>query len=219
MGFVYAGGIWGGHAWIEVLIGHDWIPVDGALYSPGPADAARFSCYTSSVETNSLGSIGGLAQLFSNVDISVQEYSVSGKRTVVPEHAKACIVSGNSYRNPWLKLSLSKPAGYRFTGFNLVWPQATLVSMEEAGHCRIEVEDLSASLPTSPGDVSGLQEYGVRGKPVSILIGGRKCLLFDSPKKAAVLIRRKGSCWLVVGSGPGARREAMKVVSTISIGS
>lgn len=54
MGYVYAGGIWGGHAWIDVRIGDEWIPLDGALYTPGAADAARFSFFRSSLEEGTL---------------------------------------------------------------------------------------------------------------------------------------------------------------------
>src|SRR5262249_27011445 len=30
MGFVYVNGAWGGHAWTEVRIGDDWLPLDAA---------------------------------------------------------------------------------------------------------------------------------------------------------------------------------------------
>ena len=43
MGFVYLNGIWGGHAWTEMLIDGNWIQMDAAVDNgPGAADAARF---------------------------------------------------------------------------------------------------------------------------------------------------------------------------------
>jgi len=79
MGYVYAGGIWGGHAWVDVKIGDQWIPLDSAVYAPGSADAARFSFFTSSLEEGTLAGIGSLQQLFGNVDIEVLEYTADGK--------------------------------------------------------------------------------------------------------------------------------------------
>jgi hypothetical protein len=62
MGYVYASGIWGGHAWVEVLVGNEWIPIDAAAYSSGPADAARISALTSSLEEGISSQIGALVQ-------------------------------------------------------------------------------------------------------------------------------------------------------------
>jgi hypothetical protein len=79
MGFAYADGIWGGHAWIEVLVEGRWIPIDAALPSPDVADAARFGVFTSSLEEGTIAGMGGLAQLLGNVDIQVLSYTRKGK--------------------------------------------------------------------------------------------------------------------------------------------
>jgi len=102
MGYVYAGGIWGGHAWIDVRIGDQWIPLDAALYSPGSADAARFSVFTSALEQGTLGGLGGIGQLFSNVDIKILQYTVAGRHVDVPENADSFTMNGDTYRNSWL---------------------------------------------------------------------------------------------------------------------
>lgn len=41
MGYAYANGIWGGHAWTEIFIDGQWVALDAALYGPSTADAAR----------------------------------------------------------------------------------------------------------------------------------------------------------------------------------
>lgn len=74
IGLVYAGGIWGGHAWDEVRIGDRWTPIDAALYAPGPADAARFSVYTSSLAS---GTLGGWAVSGRFSATSIFEFSIT----------------------------------------------------------------------------------------------------------------------------------------------
>jgi hypothetical protein len=89
MGLAYAGGIWGGHAWVDIWAGREWIPLDAALYSPGPADAARFSFFTSTLQEGTIAEIGSLAKLFGNVDIKILEYTIHGKRVTIrktPSH-------------------------------------------------------------------------------------------------------------------------------------
>src|SRR5262249_27681691 len=49
MGYAYAEGMFGGHAWTEVLVGETWVPIDAALVGPGVADAARFVLMASSL--------------------------------------------------------------------------------------------------------------------------------------------------------------------------
>jgi len=193
MGLVYAGGIWGGHAWVDVLIGKDWIPIDGALYSPGPADAARVSCFTSSLEESTVSNVGSLARLFGNVDIKILEFTVSGKRTVVSPGAPPYSIVGDTYRNPWLGVTLRKPAGFHFTKFNVVWPQTTVVAMEDSDGRQIEVQNLSASLPTGTAKAAEPKE----------------------PGKAELRLERRGSQWLVVASGRDAKRLLRRFASSI----
>ena len=69
MGFAYANGIWGGHAWTEAYLDNRWIALDAALFSPGPADAARLRFGASSAGDDQLIKIlAGGAQLYGNVE-------------------------------------------------------------------------------------------------------------------------------------------------------
>jgi hypothetical protein len=56
----------------------------------------------------------------------------------VDEHARPYSIEGNIYRNPWIGLSVAKPTGFRFTGFDLAWPQTTVIAMEGPGGQRAE---------------------------------------------------------------------------------
>jgi hypothetical protein len=188
MGYVYAGGIWGGHAWIDVRIGGRWIPLDAALYSPGAADAARFSFFTSALEEGTLAQMGSLAQLFGNVDVAIVEYTVDGRLVAVPGNAVPYSIEGNTYRDPWLGFSIEKPGDFRFTGAGAVWPNKAVVAMEGPGGRRVEVENLSASLP-----VKAHEE--------------------DSP--ASTTIAARGAVWVVKASGEDAAELVKRIASTM----
>jgi hypothetical protein len=207
IGLVYAGGIWGGHAWPEVLIGDQWIPIDGALYAPAPADAARFSVFTSSLEDGTVGTLGGLAQVLGNVDIKILEYTIGGKRTVVDENAKPYSIEGNIYRNPWIGLRVAKPPGFHFTGFDLTWPQTTVIAMEGPRGQRVEIHNESASLPTSSLTRNKLlQDEGIGGSVRSQRISGHDVAVASGKKGSGMILENAGSIWLVKATGrhPGA---------------
>ena len=146
MGYVYASGMWGGHAWVEVLVGNDWIPIDAAAYSPGPADAARFSAFSSSLEEGISTGIGALAQLYGNLDIQILEYTLKGRRVTVPVDAPPYVTGDNIYRNQWIGLTVVKPDSFRFTRLDAVWPDYTVVGMEGPQRQSVEIQ----KLPYSP---------------------------------------------------------------------
>jgi hypothetical protein len=218
MGYVYAGGIWGGHAWVEVRIGQDWIPVDGALYSPGAADAARFSFFTSALEEGTLGGVGALGQLFSNVDIKILQYTVGGKRIDVPEDAEPFTVSGKDYRNPWIGLSIRKPSAFKFVDVDAAWPQTDLVSMEGPHGESIKVKNLSASLPTGEFDAEKeFTEEGIHGQHGSMLLAGRESVFASSGQKAEAVLVSRGNIWALTSAGPDAKQLLKQVAHTMRL--
>ncbi len=218
MGLVYAGGIWGGHAWVDVLIGNKWIPIDGALYSPGPADAARFSCFTGSLEENTISEMNSLAQLFGNVDVKILEYTVGGKHVRVPPDAKPFTVRGDTFTNSWLGVSVMKPRGFHYSAFDLAWPLTTVVVMEGPGGQRIELKNESASLPTGGSDTLKLiEDIGLRSHARRRVIGGRTVQFSHVRNQAVAVLGGKGSLWLVQASGPAAGRNLVQVVGSIKL--
>jgi len=216
MGYVYAGGIWGGHAWIEVMIGSHWIPLDGALYTPGAADAARFSFFTSSLEEGTLAQLGSLGRLFGNVDIKVLEYTLRGRRVVVPEDAKPFAVENDTYHNPWLGFSITKPSSFQFSGFDLMWPATTVVAMDGPERQRVEVASLSASLPTARFDGEKLlREKGFDGARSDGVLAGRETVSMTSDQKAGTVLVDHANVWLITTQGPHAGRLLAQVVSSV----
>lgn len=184
-GFGYVNGIFGGHAWTEVLIGDSWIGLDGALYADGPADAARFAFTHASLArgpadlTNSAGS-----QLYGRIRVAVLGYRVSGESSVVvAENAKSYRVDGDVYVNATLGLSLRKPPATRFVELNATWPNMTLAGIVDA-----------------------------KGDTVRLSVASRTPAL-DPAGKTAIAVLPNGCEFLVLdATGPGGRAMLARVV-------
>ncbi len=190
MGYVYVDGIWGGHAWTEILVNGQWIPLDAAAYAPGIADAARFQFGSYTLEDNMSAAVSGGARLYGNVDVAVLEYTLNGRTYKVPEDAKPYAIAGDEYRNPWLGITVRKPEGARFTKLDAVYPDSTIVAIE-AANAKLEVEQ-----DPPRGDVGG----------ESIRIDGREAHVVSSPGKVVVRTVEGNSMWVLTAEGNGAKR-------------
>lgn len=218
MGYVYAGGIWGGHAWIDVRIGNDWIPLDGALYTPGSADAARFSFFTSALDEGTLTGLGSFAQLLTHADIKILEYTVGGRRIDVPEGAAPFVIEKDTYRNPWVGLSITKPSSFQFTDSDLAWPETTVVAMRGTEGQTVEVANLSASVPTEESDAERLlQSYGITGRRFTMRMAEKKGVAASSAQKAGVVLIDQGNVWMIRATGTGAKKLLKLVLSTVQL--
>jgi hypothetical protein len=198
MGFVYTGGIWGGHAWVDVFQDGEWISVDAALVSPGVADAARISFYSSSLEEGTLAGAGSLARVYGNVDIEILAYTVDGKTIQVPAGARPFSVVGDVYRNPWLGVKLHKPANYRYTKLDAVWPEPGIVVL---GGPKGEIVTLDR-IAGAPERY--LERQGLRGERRTFQIGRRAGFEIVSGGKAARVVPADGESWVVIAEAPAA---------------
>jgi hypothetical protein len=218
MGYVYAGGLWGGHAWIDVRIGKDWIPLDGALYTPGPADAARFSFFTSALEEGTLTGIGSFAQLLSHVDIKLLRYTVAGRSIDVPEGAAPFVIEKNTYRNSWLGLSIVKPSSFQFTESDLAWPRTIVIAMQGPQGQEVEGANLPASAPTPEFDTGQvLRSHGITGRQFSMQIAGKTEVAVSSAQKAGAVMIDHGNIWIIRAAGPHAKRLLKLVSSSVTL--
>ena len=129
MGYVYVNGIFGGHAWAEVLVGDDWIPLDAALVSDGAADAARFAFAWSSLADGPGRLSGPATRLYGRLRARVESFAIGGNRRDVPADAAPYVIDGDRYRNEWLGFEVTKPAGFEFVELDETWPSATVVAM------------------------------------------------------------------------------------------
>lgn len=216
MGYVYAAGMFGGHAWTEVLIGGQWIALDGALVSEGPADAARFAFQWSSLE-NGVGELGvgpGL-QLYGQIDLRPLAYRAPGVELRLDPEAPPYEIAGDRLSLASLGLRWQKPADFRFSTLDAVWPEQTIVSLtgpsgEVATLSRVDVpywqtagEVVTERLRAALGDEH--ERISNRGGVTD--------------RKAAAVWLRPSEAWTLVVEAEGARAWLGSLASTVDLGS
>lgn len=127
MGYVYMGGIWGGHAWAEVYLNNHWFPLDAAINSSGFADAGRFSLITSSLANGSTELNGPGLQLYGNSHVDILSFEKGDQLTRVPTDASAYVIKDSRYLNQGLGLDLRVPDGFQIKNASSVWPSRKIV--------------------------------------------------------------------------------------------
>ncbi|MGH9721410.1 MAG: transglutaminase-like domain-containing protein [Bryobacteraceae bacterium] len=214
IGFVYTGGIWAGHAWIEMLIGQQWLPFDAALTSRDVADAGRISFFTGSLEEGTIIGVGSLAQMFGNVEVAIDRYTVAGKEIVVSPGAAPFRIERDRYINPWLGLELEKPAAYRFTKTSPVWPDATVVAFEAPQKASVSLE----RFPRSAGKDAEIEirkylaKRGVSGTHRAWRVSNRRgfCVESAGGHKAALVLVTADDIWVL-------RAESRSALATLKL--
>jgi transglutaminase-like putative cysteine protease len=220
MGYVYVEGIWGGHAWVEVRAAGRWVPLDGALVSPGPADAARIGCVRSSLAGGAGSLLGPLAQLFGNVRVRVVEYEVGGVRTPVPEGARAFAIDDDIYRNPWLGVEARRPADFRFTDSDAVYPDSTVVALRgPAGEkVRLRQEGGGGWRDGEDARAAALSGLGFAGKPAREQVAGRDALVVTDGARAALAFVEGADVWVLTAEGSHAGELLRRAASWVTVG-
>jgi hypothetical protein len=214
MGYVYALGMFGGHAWAEILIGETWIPIDAAIVAQGVADAGRLYFIASSLYegAGSLAAGGAGQQIFGQVDIRILEYAgPDGKRTAVPENALSYNIYGDLYENNWLGLELHKPPGFKFTKLDAVWPETIFAAIEGPDEEKVELQEYYLLPWKEPRDSAReiLAGLNIRGKPRDEKISGRPALVLEETTKAAMVIIDRPEAWVLFAVG----RDAPKLLA------
>lgn len=208
LGYVYVDGMFGGHAWAEVLVGDAWLPLDSAIVAPGTADAARFAFASSSLAegTGLLGGGGGALQLYGQIEARVLGYALEGgPRVAVAEDARPWSVTGDVYRNEGLGIELRKPAGSRFVKLDAVWPDKTLVGIEgTSGKVALETR---ARWPWEEAEAAAsrhLEPVVSEGRRGRIEVAGRPAYIAEGPDRAAVAIPGPEVVWVLKAEGTDA---------------
>ena len=210
IGYAYVLGMFGGHAWAEVLAGDTWVPIDAALLGPDSADPARFFLGRSSLYGGGGSLTGGATQqLLGQIDVRILAFDGPDGRTVeVPENAAAYKIEGDSYLNPWLGIGLSKPEGWAFVKLDAVWPEATLVGMDGPEGAKGELQEAYLPPWLSPEEAlrQALGRQVPGGKERRIRAGGRRGLVFETPERAALGLPDGPEAWVLVVQGKNAGR-------------
>lgn len=208
LGYVYALGMFGGHAWTEVLIGDSWIPMDAAIVAPAQADAARLGFNAVSMREGA-GSLSGGAgqQLFGQVDIRVLEYGgADGTKISVPDSAAPYRTAGDLYENPWLGLTLKKPSTFTFTKLDSVWPDPVLIALIGPDGAKGELLQ-SSLLPWKAYDVTAselIRRLNIGARTEISQWNGRPMFSAAAPEKAVMIIIDRPEVWVLVAEGKAA---------------
>ena len=213
MGFAYANGIWGGHAWTEAYVDNRWIALDAALFAPGPADAARFRFGASAGDDQLITILAAGAQLYGNVECQVTAFELNGGTIDVPEKAARFEIAGQRYSNPWLGFSLAAPQGFRFTTTDAVFPDRTILAIEgpEAGKITLTMTNLGA-------DADGALKIALSSlgdaKPRAHKIGELAGELVSTAKGARLVWRQGNSLWVLTAEGGSPDKLLKQIAAT-----
>ncbi|MBM3312759.1 MAG: transglutaminase domain-containing protein [Candidatus Aminicenantes bacterium] len=220
MGYVYALGMFGGHAWTEVLAGGDWIPLDATIVSAGVADAARVAIASSSLADGVGGlTAGAAARLLGQVDLKVEAFALASSKAVeVAPEAKAYEMAGDVYRNPWLGFEVKLPAGFALAGADAVWPDPTVLTLKGPGGVKVEIQEYYL-VPWKDFGASAVEFFlrsGVVGQPKKRAVGPFEAVTVAGARKAALALADAPAAWLVVVSGENAAAILDRVSGAIS---
>jgi transglutaminase-like putative cysteine protease len=208
MGSVYVAGAWGGHAWVEYRAGDSWLPLDAALPSAGVSDAARLACFRSSLRDGIGPHLGSLLQLYGNVDIRVTEYEVNGKTTRVADGARPYVVDGDTYRNPWLGVAVTKPAGFRFGKMDAVYPETSVLELlgPRGEIVHISLCDLGPAADSAAAARDRLRDSKLEGPERRQRIAGREAVVIANARRAGLALVEGADVWVLTVEGDDAPR-------------
>ena len=213
MGFAYANGIWGGHAWSEAYIDQRWIALDSALFSPGPADAARLRFGASPGDDQLIKILAAGAQLYGNVECQVTAFELNGRVVKVPEKVARYEIAGQRYSNSWLGFSLEAPPGFGFTKTDAVFPDRTIVALEglQARKIIVTMTNVGADADAAArAAFSSLGDVKSRAHKVGRLTGE----MASTPKAARLVWRQGNSLWVLTAEGDSPDKLLEQIAAT-----
>lgn len=218
LGYVYAGGAWVGHAWTEVLVRGQWLPLDAAEYYPGTADAARIGVITVSGQSGTIQHVGDLALLFGKVDIRILSYTLDGKRVTVARNAAGHHIQGDTYVNSWIGLRVTRPAGMKFSDLDARWPNSTVVTLASPGRsARILYAHANPNLPLKAQASTLLDTKPWAAKLEATSWNGTPAVRVSSAGKEAIVAADGDVLWAIVASGYDPNRLLAEIQHQTSI--
>ena len=222
MGYVYALGMFGGHAWAEVMIGESWVPLDAAVVNADVADATRVSMAASSLAEGIGGiTLGAPQQVFGQVGIEILEYQAGGKAISVPATSKPYSIAGDWYDNPWLGIRLAKPAGFKFVHADAVWPDPTVIGLDGPAGEKVvlEQQDLYPWEEPDKAVWEKLEQIVEKGNRDRLKTGKEGAPVLDSPdgQESATAIIRGLEAWIIRAEGKDAPLVLRRIAESIQI--
>ncbi|MHB8053701.1 MAG: transglutaminase-like domain-containing protein [Candidatus Aminicenantales bacterium] len=214
LGYVYALGMFGGHAWTEIQVGEDWVPIDAAVVSAGIADPARIGFSASSLRDGPMSlSSGAAARLFGGTDIRIAAFRLDGRTMEIPETATAFRTEGENYFNPGLGLVWTRPPGFVFSGSGAVWPDPTVVVCEGGDAGRVAFQEMT--VPPWKDFFAAAGEVFSRSKlsgPIrKATLGPFSGLRMEGSGRAAAVFDNAPDVWIFIAEG----RDAPAVLTRV----
>jgi hypothetical protein len=117
LGYMYLGGMFGGHMWTEVWIKGKWYPVDGVM-GIGRTDPTHIHFSSSSLKHGSLAGIFTEAiKGLGNLEIEILEFTQGNKTVKIGKSFKDHTIKGNTYKNLLYGVSITKPKNHSFKNY------------------------------------------------------------------------------------------------------
>lgn len=156
MGYMYLGGIFGGHMWAEVWINGEWYPIDGVM-GIGRVDPTHITFCTSSLKDSGVGdAFVSAVQGLGNLEITILEFTRGDRTIKVGEHFKDYVIDGDTYTNTLHGISITKPEEYTFDNYEREFsgPDFDLVKFE--GETVVDIKALPAAFSFTMKDFKDL---------------------------------------------------------------
>lgn len=183
-----------------------WIPLDAAVYRPGPADAAHIAVVRHSGELGAASGAAELGQLFGNESIRVLGYRSGGAWVSVPADAPPYRIDGDHYRNDWLGIRLDKPAGYAFAKADASYPDTTVIALAAADGGEIRLRQ-SGPQSARVDARAWLRAEGYAVGAATTRVAGRVAWRGSQRARSALAFRAGLDLWLLDAEGPDAIRD------------
>lgn len=205
-GYVYAHGMFGGHAWTEVRIGDQWLALDAAIPAEGPADAARIAFLWTGLDDGAgeLNS-GAALQVYGQIDGRVLAWRTTGGRERrYPDGAPAPEVVDGRFIDRIQGIEWSVPDGWRIVDYTDTWPSNRIAAAEDQQGRRIEFLRVAASPWETPGEAlmstfrSG-PDVAPAGEPFEWR--NRRAWYVEHEGQSAMAIAGRNGFWVLGGEG------------------
>ena len=217
MGYVYLDNVWGGHAWAEVQAGGRWIPLDAAVYDAGPADAARIALVHHTADQGLASGAADLVRVFGNESIRIEGFGLDGAWVDVPADATPYTIDGRQYRNPWLRLTIDRPAEFAFADADAAYPDATVIALTGPAASEIRLRQEGARSARS-GSAELLRAAGYARSEAGATVAGRSALRAVGDGTAAVVFRDGTDLWLLEANGTAGVGALDAVAASLRLG-
>ncbi|MDI6698822.1 MAG: transglutaminase-like domain-containing protein [Candidatus Saccharicenans sp.] len=217
VGLAYVNGVWGGHAWVEAWLDGQWVPLDAALPSPGPADAARLAIARSSLKDGLTESLLAAQRFFGYVTVEVLEFNL-GQRTIqVPAGQPLYEIKNGKYWNNGLQIGLRAPDGFNFSEVDRTWPDKTLLALSGPDGPTVRILQESWFPADKPEQHlwKRLGQEVREGRPAYLTVWGKRHPALVSGEVAAAAVKNGVDLFIVIARGANSEKLLIQVLNNL----